>query len=235
MKRPKRPKILGVTLASPAFLDLAVEAVRRWRDMTGEECIIITPPEDAAAHMVKLRIPQLVRPGPICFFDADLWFLRPCKPWELLSDGFIAVKDCGVRNPSTFAFSDCQTLRIDPDRYFNSGFFVCDTSRDGVRSAFAIALNLAVQRRAVKDFGEQSYLNAGVQRVSTFHAAPDEWNVGPWAGIAGLQDTLPARPIGLHALGVPGHLKRERLELWERAFSPGLAPDLKPYGNYAAS
>lgn len=235
MKRPRKPKILGVTLASPAFLDLATEAVRRWRDMTGEECVVIVPPDDDGAHMVKLRIPELVRLGPVCFFDADLWFMRPCKPWELLTRGFSGVVDCGVHHPATFAHSDCRTLKIDPSRYFNSGFFVCDTSLEPVRRAFAVALNLAIQRRAVKDFGEQSYLNAGVQRASSFSAAPSAWNVGPWAGIAGLQDTLPSRPIGLHALGVPGNLKRERLELWERAFSPGLAPDLKPYGTYAST
>lgn len=227
--RRKLAKILGVTLASPAFLDLAVEAVKHWRDATGQECIILTPPDDAAAHMVKLRIPELVRPGPICFFDADLWFLRPCEPWKLLKPGhFSAVHDVGVSNSNTFAFSDCKTLGIGSQKYFNSGFFVCDTSEAAIKKAFLAAQFLAMTKK-VKDFGEQSYLNKAAQEEAAVSLVDPAWNVGPWAAIAGLVPSIPGEIIGLHALGIPGHLKRERLELWKSAFHPSLAPDLKPY------
>lgn len=230
MRRPH--PILGVCMASPSSLDLAADAMRRWWGATGCDAVLICPPLDGGkVYLQKLRLPELVRPGPVCFFDADLWFQRPVRPWDYLAPGaFCAVLDPGRHNTDTFSHSDSKALGMDPDKYFNSGIFVCDTSQDCVRDAFNHALWLSGNRNTpVNDFGEQSFLNAGVQKFCRFTALPHEWNVGPWCAIAGMEPTIPARPLALHAMGVPGHCKRERLDLWERAFAPDLAPDMSTY------
>lgn len=226
-------RILGVTLATPAFYDLAVEAMKRWTLFTGQAGVILTGPEGPDAHWEKLRIPQMLPDQDICFFDADLWFQRPCRPWEILASApncFHAMPDPGIANKHTFAHADCAAFKLDPDCYFNSGIFLCNTNTAAY--AFDEAIKIQHSRAARKklaDFGEQTALNFGVQRTMHFHPLPPEWNVGPWLGIAGLQPSLPGQPIALHAMGCPAGIKRERLELWERAFSPSLAPDLAAY------
>lgn len=229
-KAPREDRILGVTVATPAFLDLAVEATRRWSAMTQQHATILVPPTNEGAYHWKLLLPQLVRPGPVCYFDADLWFIRPCDPLELLRPGGISgVQDVGIENPATFAFADCGSLGLDRTQYINSGFFVCDTADPKIVAAFAAAEQMSLWKTRVADFGEQSYLNAGIQRNCGVHLVDMTWNFGPWAGLAGLCDKVPSRPNTIHALGVPLPLKRERLALWESAFSPGIAPDLGKY------
>lgn len=222
--------MIGVTLASPAMLSLATEAVRRFRDQTGLPSVMLCPPNDRAAHMWKLVIPDMVERGPICYYDADWWMIRPGDPRGLLVPGAIsAVADVGVYNRQTFAFSDTASLQLRRELYFNSGFFVCDTSDVVVRNAFRCAATLSLSER-VADFGEQSYLNAGAQRMARVNLVGKEWNSGPWAWQAGLDESPCVQPIGLHAFGVPhAEAKLNYLLAGERILSSRHVPDMSAY------
>lgn len=211
--------ILGVTLATPQFMEVARHAADHWHRMTGLDCVILSAASDRDAWFIKLRLPSVVARRPICFFDADLWMIQPGDVGAVLErnpGGVTAVRDPGRWDTGMFPWNDSQQFGDDPEQYFNSGWFVCDLGNEAVQEWFEAARKLHRGGAPVRDFGEQSYLNAAIRLsgVPLVHA-PRAWNAHP-GGI-----DSPLSIIGLHAMGIPVCHKVQALKNWERALEHG--------------
>ena len=167
-KRRTMPPLLGVTVSTPKYAALAKEAVRRVEHFIRIPTQVIEA-EDADGFATKLALDRLCPSTRILFFDADWWALRPMDFSGYNGAAWMAVHDPGVFHPKAFPVHDCPLLSLAPELYFNSGFFLFDNSRAAHRKVFTTARQIehdifAGKQAPVHDFGDQSFLNAGVQR-----------------------------------------------------------------------
>ena len=208
--------ILGVTIASPGYFDLANEAAARFRQFSGLDALIITTDRKDSYDM-KYALP-LLGTRTLVFFDADLWFIRPIDLTRFANlNGIAAVQDVTRHSfNGTFCLQDAVSLDMPPDRYVNTGFMVINPRVQAVKAAFNLASVLMAQRRAGEiktlDVTEQSLLNAAFYRSSVdMHFLPDEWNFWPHAWKHKFYDRIPMEPYCIHAAGVPLAQKSEFL------------------------
>lgn len=208
--------ILGVTIASPGYFELANEAARRFRKYSGLDALVITTDRNDSYDM-KYILP-LLGTRTLVFFDADLWFIRQVSFARFANlNGIAAVQDATRHSfHGTFCLQDALGLDMPPDRYINTGFMVINPRLPAVAEAFRLASALMAQRRAgeVKtlDVTEQSLLNAAFYRSGVdMHFLPDEWNFWPMAWKHKFYDRLPMEPYCIHAAGVPLDQKAEFL------------------------
>lgn len=215
--------ICGITLASPGYFNLANEAARRFRKYTGMDCLVITT-DRADSYDAKLALPNL-GDRTLCFIDSDLWMIRPVNldPFRQMN-GVAAVPEAGRHLIHSFCIHDCETLEVPMDRYVNAGLMIINPRVPAVQEAFNIAAQILAESRAginvLKDYGEQSALNAGFLRAGvqmTFLG--DEWNFWPKAWHWKCYDELPLHPYSIHAAGVPLPQKeqflKEQCKVWE--------------------
>jgi len=215
--------ILGITLASPGYFELAHEAARRFRKYTGCDCLVITT-DRPDSYDAKLALPNL-GDRTLCFFDADLWFIRQVdlEPFRQIN-GVAAVREVGRHLPHSFCIHDCSVLDAPMDRHVNAGLMIINPRVQPVKSAFEIASQILADSKAgvniLKDYGEQSALNAGFHRAGvemTF--LDDAWNFWPKAWTWGCYDALPVKPFAIHAAGVKLHEKaqflKDQCKVWE--------------------
>jgi len=229
--------MIGVTITnqSPDYFALACESSNRFSRFTGLDSHIVTTAGDP--FEAKLRLHQQYDGRVVVFHDADLWFIRECDVSKInpKRSEFTARIDPGVKTQGEFWIRDCKTLGISPDLFFNSGFFVANFADKAVRSAFSIALQLyhdkrngaydyldkksrpPVRRSRINDFGEQSFLNAGIQKAGVEVNDPGpRWNHMHHLYKQGAID-IPPKVIGIHASAVPGFEKMEYLKRLEDA------------------
>lgn len=215
--------LLGVTIITPAYQDIGTEAARRWHQFTGMPVMILSAPSEKNAYRLKLRLPEFLPAAPVCYFDADYWLLRPLDIPDLVAKvekhALLAVVDPGTQDPAGFVARDCHWHNIDPSRYFNSGFWVADFSRDQITHAFAHALE-SLDDRQWADYGDQSAWNYGLQKYHV-HGLALSWrhNFFLHAVTHGYCSYIPAEVIGLHAAGVSRGKKREHLTEWAKMLS----------------
>jgi hypothetical protein len=215
--------LLGVTIITPAYQDIGAEASRRWHQFTGMPLIILSAPSEKDAYRLKLRLPEFLPSAPVCYFDADYWLLRPLDVPDLVAKvkehALLAVVDPGTHDPAGFVAKDCHWHALDPSRYFNSGFWVADFSRDQITHAFTHALE-ALDDRQWADYGDQSAWNYGLQKYHVNGLALSwKYNFFLHAITHGYCDHIPAEVIGLHAAGVARGKKREHLTEWAKMLS----------------
>lgn len=200
--------ILGVTIASPGYFELANEAAARFRKYSGLDALVITTDRNNSYDM-KYILP-LLGTRTLVFFDADLWFIRQVSFARFANlNGIAAVQDATRHSyHGTFCLQDAISLDMPPERYVNTGFMVINPRLPAVAEAFRLASALMAQRRAgeikILDVTEQSLLNAAFYRSNVDMCfLPDEWNFWPVAWKYKFYDRLPMEPYCIHAAGVP--------------------------------
>lgn len=199
------PPLTGCTIITPGYEEVGEEAVRRFQKFTGLPVTVLRL-GGRSGHAYKLALPRLAPAwAPVVFFDADLWLLRETnfEPF-IVPDGIAGVPDPGTADAESFVCHDVAALGLKADQYFNSGLFIADLSCERVRGAFDQAAALLDQREAlgVKDYGEQSCLNAAVQRAGLpFRAMPAGFNFFMHSVQHGY-GAFPPIVHGLHGAGI---------------------------------
>lgn len=216
--------IIGVTISSPGYHELAHEAARRFRKYTGCDALILTT-DRRDSYDAKMALPFL-GDRTICFFDADLWFVRKVdlEPFRQIH-GIAAVKEASRYDGATsFCFNDAASLGFDNESYINTGLMIFRGGNQAIQSAFNLASSLIAERASgslvTEDKTEQSLLNAGIHRSNIdLSFLGDEWNFWPHAWQRGWMDKLPVYPYCIHAAGVDLAAKtqflKDHCKVWE--------------------
>lgn len=197
---------------------------------TGLNCVVVHT-KDEANYSAKLELPSMFSQT-VVYFDADLWFIRPVDLSHYNErTEFFAVRDPGIHDPAHFPFHDAKTLKMDLMRYFNSGFYIWNSRhREAFQEARVIMKDF---KGKLKDFGEQSALNAGIQRKGMVRLISNTFNYIPFAELAGLQALEPRRaPCTVHAAGYGGDLKLGALRYFEAHYTGRFDND-SPHSNTA--
>ena len=229
--------MIAATLCTPKYADLCHEQVEFFRQHCDLPIFAIHLKEETFKHSAgrKLELHRMFKGQKVLFFDADWRAIRKLdlEMLEKLSDThFLACADPGVNDPGSFPKSDCKEFGIDPTLYFNSGFFVANFALESHVKAFSLAFELYRQSKngkwgSIFDFGEQSYLNAGVQKSgASIHLLPPAWNWFHYAWVQGHIEHVPRSIIGVHAAGTAFDSKKQTLdaqtELFARDFGNGI-------------
>lgn len=217
-------QIIGITLATTGYEELAQEAARRFRRHTGCHALILTA-DGRDAFDLKFALPRLAGGRVCCFFDADLWFIRDVSLDRFIGmEGLAAVPDPAALHP-TFCQNDADVLNFPRDRYCNTGLMVFNSADSRVLTAFDRASVLMAEKRAglhpdVQDTTEQSMLNRALfENQLPTQFLPQDWNSYLHAAQHGHIDTIPARPYAVHAAGVTLHDKFRVLQQQTAVFS----------------
>jgi hypothetical protein len=235
--------MIGCTLITPAYAEIGMEAVKRFKRHTGLDVVILWRDDGPDAFAAKLDIPLTIKNQTVVFFDSDLWFIRDVDiSWMDRRDQFLAVLDPGVNDvadPSinvigSWARSDCEVLGIEPTKYFNGGFWVANFQRHDHQQAFARARQLYQDKLngvfnydkviskpkdvmtflktscRIGDYGEQSFLNAGVQREGIeILELPMQFNYWHMAYKGGLVASV---PYGINAVHAAGYAIKDKMD-----------------------
>lgn len=233
--------LIGVTICTPGYGALATEASRRFRQFTGLEVLRIEAGEGSGFE-AKLRLPELSPQQPVVYFDADLWLLRETDFAAYFQPmGVAGVVDPGTADAESFVSHDVAALGLDAARYFNSGLFLADFRAGPVRAAFAAAKAAFAAKAAkgIRDYGEQSCLNLGIQsqgKLIPFTPLPAGYNFFMHAVTHGYGG-FPPIVNGLHAAGIGLAEKMVMLEQQAAVFgyrtprrkgAPATAPPPEP-------
>ena len=207
---PRAATRIGVTIATPAYMAMAVEAVRRWKLYSGLEAIILTS-EPGVCWWAKYDLASLLPGRQVCFFDADVHFVDHLPLDELWPDGvdLTAIADPGVHDPLAFPAPDCVNFHLDPAKYFNGGLWACDFSNPLLQAWMHHARTITLGVKAGTfprwyDFGEQTALNIAAKMTGLRLGILDPgWAFFHWAWQKGVL-THPNRVLGVHAAGYHG-------------------------------
>lgn len=178
--------VIGVTLASPAFLPMIEHTVGRFIANTHVPVITMSPIHDRS-WCAKLELDKLPYQQSIVFFDADLFFVRKVDLSQFdNAECIFGVHDWGADHPRHFCYHDSGYFGINRSLYINTGFFIWNNRLAKHREIFEMARQLYEEEGALKrttgqqrvlDWGEQSYLNAAIQRLQIeVRLLPCEWN-----------------------------------------------------------
>lgn len=220
--------MIGITIHTPEYKALAVEACRRWREFTGLPVKRVERKRDGF-HW-KLRLDEL-HDGPMCFFDADWWLLRPWKP-ERSGLVWQAVHDPMAFCDYSFCGKDCDRFAIDRHNYWNSGLFICDLSYEEHRKVFARARESFAENKRSKvmnanDVTDQLHLNIATKELHTpFSFLPTATNYYHFAVTHGALPSIPREVIGLHGAGIPLKDKMRKLRAQAGVFGGEVRPML---------
>lgn len=208
--------VIGITIATPGYFDLAYEAASRFRKYADTEVLILTS-NVTDGYDQKFNILNVAGDRTVVFFDSDWWAVRPFDVQQFYNSSLIwAVKDASRHSLTSFCLPDALTLGFPAEEYVNTGLFVVNGRCKAHHDAFAKAQDLIQSRLAgeikTKDRTEQSLLNAAWQRCGlSFQHLPDGWNYWPRAIARGFYTSVPADPIAIHAADVELQHKAEFL------------------------
>lgn len=199
------PQVIGVTLVSPGYEELAMEAIKRAKFFAGLDTLALFVHSEPAFFR-KLDLCKLVGRRKVVFYDADLWFVAPVD-FRSLNPGFWAVQERGAVTPNVFPHMDCAKFSLDACRYVNTGLMCFDLGLRRHREVFNVARKLAVD--AIKKPGtdtfdrtEQSWLNIAMQQIDVDQQfLPFSYNYFDWS-VEHFGNTRPEHIIGYHAAGV---------------------------------
>lgn len=217
--------IIGITIATTGYHELAHEAARLFRKHTGCHCLILTADGDDA-YDLKFALPRLADNRVCAFFDADWHMFRDTSMDEFVGmDGLAAVRDPGATHESRhFPMEDAEALGIPCDRYVNTGLLIFNSADWRVQKAFDRASVLMQEKRAglhtgVYDKTEQSILNRALYEFQMPTRFLDrKWNTYYYSVPAGFIESIPANMVAVHAAGVPLDRKAEWLKLQTQAW-----------------
>ena len=121
--------MIGVTIGTGSFRELADKAAESFRETTGLPCEVLGDEhleryDLAFPHHLKYHIFDMLDAECVFYFDSDLWWMRqwdPRKLAEMSQGGIAAVRDL---NRSGHISMDAEGFDLELDRYFNSGFLV---------------------------------------------------------------------------------------------------------------
>ena len=164
--------MVGFTIGTGPFLELAERAAETFRQTTGLPCVVIG--DDAYKgsglsypHHLKYHMFDLVDSETVFYFDADLWWMREWNYRSMLeaSDGkLIVVRDL---LKSGHILKDARDFEIDVSVYFNSGFMVLhrDTHECMLKAAKGIYAReiLSPMYLSNSKFKDQTSLNIAMQ------------------------------------------------------------------------
>lgn len=210
--------MIGVTICSPKFRHLAQLAQQHFEEATGLPSVLFSTPVEKN-YLAKFELHTMFKGQTVVYFDADLWFLRKVDLSHFdQREEFLAVLDPGVYNPLHFPSPDCKTLGIESNQYFNSGLFIWN---DRHKPIFAEALNIYRKEfRRLGDFGEQSVLNAAVQRLGKVGLISNTFNYTPHGEKDKDACMEPQEnPATAHAAGIPLPDKLQALQYYKAKFS----------------
>ena len=169
--------MIGITIASPEFEYLAVEAAKRFRKHTDVKKTIILSTEYEKNYKEKLSLTDHIGNETAVFFDSDLWFVRDVslKKYDK-TEKFYACSDPGCHPDfaeNHFPYLDSKNFGIDPAKYFNGGFFIFNKLHtNAFNLARELYANMKVEKgvkmvdgKPLKDFGEQSLLNYALTKL----------------------------------------------------------------------
>ena len=219
-----RLQMVGVTISSPAVRRMADEAAERFSWATGLRTYIRSEPADRC-YRAKFDLARDLE-GTVVYFDADLWFLRKFDITRYYDRReFLATLDPGRFEIGHFPLHDSKVMGLDPGRYFNSALMIWNLRHEEAwKEARRISAsgkypnlhdpgNPSEGGTRLRDFGEQSHINAAIQNTGTpFEALPATLNYMPYAaremdGYKRLND-----PIACHAAGYAIEHKQGFLE-----------------------
>jgi hypothetical protein len=206
--------MIGVTIRSgPTFNKLSDEAVERFKHYTGIDRVVIFD-TDKNPYLLKLRLHTYFKQT-FVYFDSDLWFTNPCSLVDFNnSKSFYAVKDIGRNNNVDFPKYDSYWNGIDNEAYFNTGFFIANGNDKLQCDAFEYSWGLH-DKIIVRDFGEQTFLNIGIQRFkvpTTFlHQDFNYPIICEEFEMTHKEYTFSEHPKAIHALGYKGEDKINQL------------------------
>lgn len=220
--------MIGITVHTPEYKSLAVEACRRWREFTGLPVKRIERKRDGFRW--KLRLDEL-HDGPCCFFDADWWLLREWKPE---SSGLLwqAVQDPMAFCDYSFVGKDCERFNLTREHYWNSGLFVCDLEREEHRAVFERARetweeNAESRLVSAHDATDQLHLNLATRELHTpMSMLPSSLNYYHFATLHGANPCIPREIIGLHGAGIPLKQKERKMRQQAAVFGEAVRPIL---------
>ena len=209
--------MIGVTLSSPRFRKLAVEAQARFEEATGLPSHLVSVPTERN-YLAKLELHRSFKGQTVVYFDADLWFIQKCDLSSFDNqEEILGVKDPGIYDKTHFPYHDCKTLGLDVERYFNTGLIIWN---DRHKHVFEKAREIyAATKGRLKDFGEQSVVNAAAQRTSKVRLISNSFNYMPFAEInklAGMQTIR--KPLTVHGAGYGPEIKLEAMHFLSKQY-----------------
>lgn len=209
--------MIGVTIASPGYRDLAHHQADHFRKNSGLNTIVVETVDDGYHH--KLELQSMFKGQQVVFFDADYRLIRPINFRKLNPfNVFIAASDPGHLHQGMWASKDSGILGIDKSKYFNSGFWMANFANASHVRAFNLARQMLEEKKNglwsdIGDPGDQSFMNAAMQRsgvqMSILHP---KFNFFMHAWEHGCIESIPRGVIGIHAAGVPLDQKSAHLD-----------------------
>lgn len=221
--------MIGLTVSTPSYERLTLEARKRFEKETGLRTTVVSA-SDTNGFTAKLEIWR--SRADTLFFDSDLWVLRKTD-FSKLPDWSVVHDPC-VFHPESFCFKDCQQpfengglLR---DRYFNTGLMKVDFRKPANREVFKLASSIAAKVREGKawkphDATDQYYINRAVLELGiSVTLLPYSFNYYHKAVEWGVLSFTPREVRCLHAAGYPLKRKLAALRTQSRVFGAQLQP-----------
>lgn len=206
-------QILGVTISTPGYFELAKEAARRYRQYSGFDSVILEV-DKGDGFEAKFRLVDNFKGKQICFFDADCWAVRDLKLEQFIDyPGVIGVNDPTHVSDCSFVRHDSIALGIKFEEYLNTGFLILNFNDPTVVKAFEDAKINIIRKQElnVRDRTEQSILNYGFRHTKV-NILPFKYNFFKPAVDWGHFPYIPRDIVNVHAAGYPLPQKLKQLK-----------------------
>lgn len=221
---------IGLTIISPSYEKVGMEAVERFKKHVGIE-VKIHQCEDKDGFQAKLQLERISGRRDVIFFDSDLWFLdRPNLGKSAGHSCLLAVHDSAAFNPHAFPHTDCERFGMPKTEYFNSGLMCLSFTQEKHRRMFSEARSLhkSGQRKSATkpaDWTDQVWLNRARLSVGlpwvklptayNYYLRASQWGQLPW---------IPRKIIGLHGAGIEAKKKFKALKEQAKVFEYPTCP-----------
>lgn len=215
---PPHRKIVGCTLAGPAYMDLARQARESFEVVTGLPCVLVRTGHDKNYASKFDLHHHFDDDTTVIYFDADTRWITAFNPLRVTTE-FGMVLDPGRNSEPDFPIHDCRRLGMPWETYGNSGVMVFNAKH---RPLWARCKE-AMGRIPVYDFGEQSIINycLHMMQIKKDLLEP-EWNWAPVCIGHNRPQPITHTPYVIHAMGYTHNHggariteKEACLHLWE--------------------
>lgn len=197
--------MIGITVATPGWQEMADEAARRWTKHTGLAARIVDAGTRQEVQHVKMTL------NDSCwFFDADLWFVRDVRLPELCGCSVFGTPVVPSPRGRELIREWAKRAAVDSACWLSSGLYGSNWAAAKPGAALAQARQHAMEW-GITDRDEES-LNVGFQRAELPVALlPSAYNWHPRCG-NGYGYTPPGGIIAIHAGDVPSAEKWDFLK-----------------------